>query len=494
MKKLLFLIPLGLAGILASCQQELEPSANVDSQVAEATFVEPEPDSVLVNTYELNRVISKYAQAVGMPISRSAADEVLTVNDEEGTPVLYIVNKANDGGFFIVSARKNAMPLLAYNNKGNFDFETLKSSDAGHPMLMWVENIKDAILADELADSVAADTWKSFEMFKQGNLGVNSRALDNGELNRLRAIMMDKTAEWSADPETKVYTFEEFRIAYPDKAAYYSEVLPGGMIYLNYYEDYEQLTLFVERSETIVSGSNGLDIRWAQSDEHNLANPWNMSFPTYIDKTGKTCHYPAGCTTVAAGQIMREARYPTYFNWDEMHPIYPSKVTSDFLYEIAKKSNPKYYDDSTSEGPGLGIKLEDITKTLQGYGYVAEYKDKFNEGDIITPCIIESDFISTPKGQSIHSWTLTGLCAMANERTLSCWTFPQAGEFREIDRTQLSFESLGKMRYANWGFGGEGNCWISNIKYAFPISNKNNSIPEYTSGQAVKMIVNIHPK
>ena len=52
----------------------------------------------------------------------------------------------------------------------------------------------------------------------------------------------------------------------------------------------------------------------------------------------------------------------------------------------------------------------------------------------------------------------------------------------------------GMMRYANWGVGGEGNCWISNIKYAFPISNKNNSIPEYTSGQAVKMIVNIHPK
>ena len=67
MKKLLFLIPLGLAGIMASCQQELEPSANVDSQVAEATFVEPEPDSLLVNTYELNRVISKYAKAVGMP-------------------------------------------------------------------------------------------------------------------------------------------------------------------------------------------------------------------------------------------------------------------------------------------------------------------------------------------------------------------------------------------------------------------------------------------
>ncbi|MDE6040724.1 MAG: hypothetical protein K2F99_04015, partial [Muribaculaceae bacterium] len=107
MKKLLFLIPLGLAGILASCQQELEPSANVDSQVAEATFVEPEPDSLLVNTYELNRVISKYAKAVGMPVSRSAADEVLTVNDDEGTPVLYIVNKANDGVFFNVIDRKN---------------------------------------------------------------------------------------------------------------------------------------------------------------------------------------------------------------------------------------------------------------------------------------------------------------------------------------------------------------------------------------------------
>ena len=491
MKKLLFLIPLGLAGILASCQQELEPSANVDSQVAEATFVEPEPDSLLVNTYELNRVIGKYAKAVGMPVSRSAADEVLTVNDDEGTPVLYIVNKANNGGFFIVSARKNASPLLAYNEDGNFNYEALKSSDSDHPMLTWIENIKNAILADELADSVAADTWKSFEVLSPEKLAVKSRAIDDGEFSRLHAMMANKMAEWSADPETKVYTFEEFRIAYPDKAAYYSEVLPGGMIYLGYYEDYERLTLFVEKNETTYSSTSTDEtystIKWDQNIPlyRDATNSWNQSFPTYIDKYGRTCYFPAGCCTVAAGQIMRITRHPSYFSWDAMPLQTPTKTTSDLLYDIASKSSPNYKFNETTGSPETGIKLPNLAKTLQGYGYVAEHMD-FNESKIITPAIISSKLTKLDNTIAYHAWALLNTRYFRTERTLSCWTFPRSGVFSETDKTLLTAEDSGKMRYANWGWSGDGNCWISNVRFACPENS--------TSAESIGMIIKVYPK
>lgn len=54
--------------------------------------------------------------------SRSAKviKEIQVVKDENGTPFMYVINFANNQGFVLVSATRNFLPVLAYNNEGYF--------------------------------------------------------------------------------------------------------------------------------------------------------------------------------------------------------------------------------------------------------------------------------------------------------------------------------------------------------------------------------------
>lgn len=474
MKKILTILSLIFLITTVSCQGEYETVYTPDLKESKAVFVEPEPDSILVNIYEVNRIVDKYAKAAGMHSGRSFGDVTYAVNDDEGTPVLYIVNKANDGGFFIISARKNATPLLAYNDNGNFDFAALQSSEHTHPMVAWVENIKNAILNEELADSVSINSWSEFEAGPIKNFNMlNSRAIDDEEFSLLQAIMMDKTVEWFSEPETKVYRFEDFWTAYPDLATYYSEVLPGGMIYLNYWEDYERLTLFVEREESTMYKRGTTNIKWNQDPD------WNMSFPTY-SSNGVTKNFKVPSSIVAVGQIMRSDEYPTYYNWADMPLDNGTKTASDFLYHIATKSKAKfsYYGGEEHSDVSDSILIE----TLHSFGYKATFS---GTSRITIPSIVRSTLTNIDGKDITHSWTITAESYFVSERTLACWTFPEKGVFRDTDNIQLSFENSPVMYYANWGRGGYANCWLTNVRYAAP--------PDYKSGYSHHMIVDIYP-
>ena len=44
--------------------------------------------------------------------------EILTINGDEGNPVMYVVNYQNDAGFIITSATQDYTPVLAYSDNG----------------------------------------------------------------------------------------------------------------------------------------------------------------------------------------------------------------------------------------------------------------------------------------------------------------------------------------------------------------------------------------
>ena len=250
------------------------------------------------------------------------------------------------------------------------------------------------------------------------------------------------------------------------------------MIYLPYYEDYEKLTTFVEYTKTDVYWSGENNVHWNQTKEFSL-----YFRPLAYDIFGNVVEYQSpGCTTIAAGQLMRYYEHPSYLPWHSMPLEGSSDETCRFLYELASVSNPIYNDDGST-----AISMENMANTMKKYGYEATFVNKFDMNAVSGSCIIHSAYLRDGKVRE-HAWTLTGSKTYVSERFLEVWTFPSAKDFRCVDRVSMTGypEFSPVMHYVNWGWGGSGNGWYTNIERIAPPN---------TQFEAMRgMIINISPR
>ena len=91
--------------------------------------------------------------------------EVLTILADNGQPALYAVNFGDEQGFMIISADKESTAtMLAFNDTGRFDPETL---DEDSPMAYWIEEQKD-IISKGIAVGINRER-ESYEMWESFN-------------------------------------------------------------------------------------------------------------------------------------------------------------------------------------------------------------------------------------------------------------------------------------------------------------------------------------
>ena len=112
MKKLVLFLHLPL---LLSCSEErLE---DLGFEVAHTSYEVLEIDSVKVNADEVRNIVESV-----FPQTKSSNGEysVETIYDDSQEPLVYVVNRPQNGGFMIISATKNYDPILAYNTTGHF--------------------------------------------------------------------------------------------------------------------------------------------------------------------------------------------------------------------------------------------------------------------------------------------------------------------------------------------------------------------------------------
>ena len=94
--------------------------------------------------------------------------------DEDGSPLMYILNYKN-GGFVIISATKDYYPVLAFSDKGSFVL-----SDQVNGVSIWFNDTKKQIknsisLNDSIKTKIHA-VWNSYESFD--NSSIKSRTMN----------------------------------------------------------------------------------------------------------------------------------------------------------------------------------------------------------------------------------------------------------------------------------------------------------------------------
>ena len=69
----------------------------------------------------------------------------------------------------------------------------------------------------------------------------------------------------------------------------------------------------------------------------------DFGFNEAIPTVGTNPHPKLGCTTIAAGQIMRYHEYPNTFDWNQMLPTSATDASRQFLYELACRIGEVYF-------------------------------------------------------------------------------------------------------------------------------------------------------
>lgn len=188
--------------------------------------------------------------------------------------------------------------------------------------------------------------------------------------------------------------------------------------------------------------------------------------------------YPIGCTTIAAGQIMRYHEHPQLYSWNLMPYNTPNNHTAEFLYDLANTFNVKF------SANGSPAELKDVVSGIKNFGYIVIEKDH-------DPYSVEKDIKQGKPvlmyGNSIesaHMWVCDGISSSNSGTEIRIMTIEyRPTTYNEPDKMVEAFRKTLKLVISptayrmNWGWGGtcDGYYLDDNIK----VSIDDNTIRDY---------------
>lgn len=366
--------------------------------------------------------------------SRGAGDYTISIiNGKDGNPGIYVVNFSDDGGFLLVSATKKYMPILAYNDQGNYD---LTDMDKPLAVLEWQNMQMEAIkMAEETSDTIDA-RW---DAFSTPTIQIPERiATSRYGMEDLDKLVADSLASWESKGYS-VSTIDSYEPRSDEERSYLTmiqnDIAPN--IGSNW-KDY----VFVVRYSRVGSKQipNMLTTKWHQ--DHNF----NAYFPFF--EPGKKQY--VGCGPVAAGQIMRYHEKPANINWKSMPDTYANNPCAELLHNLALAADAKY---DTKENK-TSTTFEGMKKAIESYGY------KCKLGDYVHSIVFRNLTAKRPvfvggwdESEGGHAWVICGATdyeTSSNEIVYYPTGYSQMGcAFYHEDNYYHIYT-----HYCNWGWGG----------------------------------------
>ena len=448
----------------AACSDALEerPAGGIVDETALGVPSES-TDPAAVTMTEIGNIA---AEMFGTSRSRSSAQQGYTIGeirDGAGNPSIYVLNRPNDGGFVLVSATKDYYPVLGYSDKGNFDIE-------GIGAIGGLEEWKDCITGNIAGAAYQpADTLRKYRSmwhrYEDNRFEIKkadaTRSISYNELLELQHIMIDSIRSMSDVDDF----FDITENIFGNEQEYETFInLLQGVICPEYMEYWKELSMWVERTtRTHIKVDNFVMSTWNQSPGYNECFP--------LLKNGELAY--AGCGPVAAGQVMRYFEHPATFNWSDMPLNYPTRTTSQLLYDIAERADAKYEEDWT------GVKIDKLSDALTSYGYSVYLLE--SPSPIIANCQDRKPVITcgtNPATGKGHAWIISGIDYTTDYHRYELWTFIHPDKFEKFSQDYLPDYYRTNFQYMNWGWGG-----IQNGFYVTPLN--------YTEGRAY--ICNITP-
>ncbi|PWV57059.1 C10 family peptidase [Chitinophaga sp. S165] len=462
MKKLVF--PLLLSILVVSCKKDEATLSELPGHEMSEMAAKSQSNISIEEIKEagLNFINARQAQnpAVGNlssssrgPVRRAGAQKnvknVVAHKSKDGLSTVFVVNYS-PVGFTILSDNKNANPVLAFSDSGEFDINKIGFSVG---LEGWVDesltyvkerklvsdstsrsnNLKWALLLDKNAPAEARTTTAL-------SYGITSTDPRMTAMNQRMAQLLE-ASDWSSSviPLSAAASYLP-----PERLSHFKSIAQS-------HSSPEQYTI-VEILNKNVTTQRGplMGTHWYQQGVFGAAVPNGY----------------AGCTAIAAGQIMNYYRYPVQFNWNNMTNsnlfVYPD--ISQFMYTLGQA----FHMDYTPTGSGANY--QDVEDALEDYGYNVVVKDHalsdvqsaINTGRPV--------YLRGCDGAECHAWVTEGYRQIEEAKAFriewqtSSYTYQTDGiQYYQPGNMYLYF-------YINWGWGESYNGWYS----SFTNSGSNN--------------------
>lgn len=439
--KRLFL--LFLLSLMAACSQIDGNDALVSVEKSNCTNLLIDPGLSDITADEAMNVAILFEIGSGRLQTKAQAEisDVYTFCNDDGNPIFYAVNHADNKGFVVISASRSYYPILAYSENGRFDGDYRNCG-----LELWViqqdNNIawlKDNVSKEQTKLFRAA--WDPYESSVPVRIFPNTKTEGIIDLrDSLITAWTEQGYAWTALSEC------------PDglPASIYNNWCTSAQSLAN--EEYDYLENSIIFYKTVVNSHSSVfatvTSEWAQD------YPYNLDLPYYLN--GNQAY--AGCSTIALGQIMRYHRHPSSYDWYLMPDIcYSSNSTVEsFIHDLFDDFiMSTYYVTGHSTAKPMGT----IASILENdYDYDVSY-DNHNFINVMSSLDSGNPVYMSglaPNSLMGHAWVCDGYNQQIYAKTFTLMILSQVNP-------PLQYESLGEYTgdagsiahfSMNWGNGG----------------------------------------
>ncbi len=260
--------------------------------------------------------------------------QLMSVSDDSGEPLMYIVNFEDNNGYVVISATKNMHAILAYSDEGNFDDSYLNTGMSIY-MDEFKYNIKEIINKD--IDSLRikyALSWSSFEQ-QSDDLSVSTRSAADDK--RRQEVLKWESLGYDGFPLSHL-------------AAYVGSSEANNII--------SSLCQHTNSSYDCMTSAILL-VKYISNFQGPLTQTaWHQREPFNVEASNRQ----AGCWTVALAQLMKYHHHPTSYVWSNIS-VNPTNNTDfdKFIKDIRRECKALYETNVTN------ISMEDAISALNNY-------------------------------------------------------------------------------------------------------------------------------
>lgn len=357
-----FLSGLTVLMLSTSCEQYLDnyfgnSQDTVPIQYEETSYVTSEQAKIVADSFFSRRDVSLQTRSVLVP--NDCISSVYAI-EECSEPIMYVVNYCQ-GGFVIVSASRDYLPVLAYSKEGRFDI-----SSVGGGLGLWLDEAKSSVI-----ESGAKPDSVRIKM---------NRLWDQYDKKTSDQVVTKSSSSMSAAEIACMERCEELYNLYGDDGWQFSSLSGAQYIFeeAGLSDYYDQLCYSANFNHSSPSCSV---VGWKIGSFENSYGPilsthWHQDSPFNDLCDG----YAAGCAAVAIAQVMKHYEYPelmsyngTYFGWNSI-PVPPTSSSSQSLLirAIGVATNMRYWSVGSWTTPGNvedGLELFGYHVTRQNCNY-----------------------------------------------------------------------------------------------------------------------------
>ncbi|MCM1483873.1 MAG: C10 family peptidase [Muribaculaceae bacterium] len=398
-----------LSGCSNDCEDGLINEPEVMNQDAVYEFTVPDTIKEVTDAKAMDVARMFMASNSDSRATVRAVESVNTIYGDDGTPQMYVVNYAANQGYVIVSASKDYYPVIAYSDEGRFSMETSALENTANG---WIAEqkamIKNAHTLSDDTKRLIAKAWTDYNTNK-----IRYNLADSRTSREKPQAYFDSLHMWEGQNGVEVYLWKDY-ILTTEYQLLSTEEKRDIIAQLHYFGQTEEnnSVIVLRRGKSLPQIKfNYINSKWHQQAPYN-----SFQYDSY----------PLGCTTIAAGMVMRHHQYPANINWDNMPENYYTAPTGLFLYDLAVRIGVEF---GPEESPG---KSDNLATALRNYGYSVSIEKKHTLSDVQNQLSAGNPviMIGTDPVEGCHAWVCDGYDWFSSWSTIDIMTldYSEPGE------------------------------------------------------------------